>query len=428
VNQDKDRALADLRVVDLATAMGAYCTRLLGGMGADVIRIEAPDGDQMRRMSPLVRGRDGRAYSLSHLHYNTNKRSLALDVQSPEGSSLLKRMLQTADVLVDCFRPEEAARLDLTYDRLRALNPRLIHTSITGFGLTGPHAAWKANDLVGQAVAGVMVLTGFPEDPPARMPFLQAYHQASLHGAVATMSAVVARDRTGEGTEVEVSMQDAMALTTIQSANLNTWTRMGVVPSRLGTGSVARRYDSDGRQLRQPGERRLYRCQDGWMIFSVRPINWPELVEWLTDMGSVEDLGDADYRDQAEQQRRMDHIIGVIERSFLTRTREYLYHEGQRRGLLIVPVQDAAEMLSDEQLRDRGFFVEVEQPELGRSLTHIGAPAMLSETPWLLIRRAPALGEHSREVLMGELGLSDAEFTRLVQTKVVAEPEGVGVR
>lgn len=414
-------ALDDLTVVDLTDETGVYAAKLFADLGADVIRVEPVAGDPMRKQRPLFDAPSGVQRSLPFLHYNTNKRSLAVDLEAGAGREVLDRLLESADVLIESYEPREAERLGITRQRLGALNPALIHASVTGFGLEGPHRDYRWSDIVGQAMAGLIVLTGFPEDPPVRIPAGQAYHQASFDAAVGAMALVLRRDlgdRDGSGARgghVEVSMQDSLAVSTAQTANLNQWTQLKVVPRRFGTGTVARAYGPDASQIAP--RRTFFRCADGWAIVAVRLVDWEQAITWISEMGAdAGALTDPKYDDPAT--RDIDVFYEVLEDALAGQPIDRVYHTGQAYGLLSMPVRDVSGVFEDEQLAERGFLVEIEHPELGRTLTYAGAPYLLSATPWRLRRTAPEVGEHSAEVL-AELGYSDADIDTLVATGTV---------
>ena len=185
-------ALSDLRVLDLTDLRGALCAKLMGDMGADVIKIESPDGDPTRDIGPFLDASPDR--SLLYWFYNTSKRGVTLDVHKPAGQALFKRLVTNVDVVIESFPPGTLDRLGLGYDALTRLNPQLVLTSITPFGQSGPYADYKSSDTVAEALGGMVYVNGFPDEPPLRGLGLQAYHSAAFFGAIGTMSALWARD------------------------------------------------------------------------------------------------------------------------------------------------------------------------------------------------------------------------------------------
>src|SRR3989304_3620204 len=205
------KALDDLVVLDLADGKGLYCTRLLAGLGAEVIKVEPPEGDPTRRMGPFYRDIPDPEGSLYFWHYNLNKKGITLSLDHPEGRSLFGRLAAQADVIVETFQPGYLASQGFSFQELHALNPRLILTSITGFGQTGPYRDYKSSNLVGPALGTPLYLCGFPDRAPVRTGASQGHHQASLHASAATLVALFWRAVTGEGQHVDVSMQEAVA-------------------------------------------------------------------------------------------------------------------------------------------------------------------------------------------------------------------------
>jgi len=207
-------------LLDLSGPMGVYCGKLMADMGADVIKVEPPGGDSMRRIGPflaepLFKQKQGHGGSSLHwLHFNANKRSITLDIATADGRSILRRLACHADVVLESYPPGHMESLGLNYASLEAENPRLIYTSITSFGLTGPHKDFKASDLVGLAMGGYLYVTGWPHTPPTRLWGSQAYHTVSNRAYIAILLALYHRLATGLGQHIDVSMQEAVAATT----------------------------------------------------------------------------------------------------------------------------------------------------------------------------------------------------------------------
>ena len=374
--------------------------RQLGELGADVVRVEPPGGDGTRRRRPFLDGEAGVERSLYHLHFNVNKRSLVLDLDRPRGVDALKRLATAADVLIETRAPGEMDALGVGYDDLRAFNPRLIYTTVTPFGQQGPARHYRGNDLIGAATSGLMYLNGMPEDPPNQPGSEQAYHMASLVAASGTLMAIVARERDGErrGRRVDVSIQEATSMATLQTANANLYTWHGQIPRRHGMGAAA-------------GRRGLFQCRDGlWVHFTIPPPFWDSFVEWLNHEGIESPLGDAEWREMAYRMEHGEVVSRAIDELGQCFDRARLFHEGQRRRLLVMPVNTVENLLVDEQLQARDYFAEVEHPELGRTLTDASVPYHFSATAARVHRRAPLLGEHTEEVFREWIGMSAEEL------------------
>ena len=392
-------ALDDLLVLDLSLEIGAYCTKLLADLGARVIRVEPPGGDPLRHKGPYYRDAAGPETSLRHFHYNTSKESITLNIERPAGAALLRRLTARADVLVDGYPPGHLPDLGLGYAALAEANPRLIMASITPFGQNGPYSGYAGTDLLGIAMGGVMAISGHREDPPNQPPALQGYHMASIVAAAGITMALCARDLDphGRGTYLDISMQEAVATTTLQSASAAYYTLLGQVPTRTG-GQV----------------RSVYRCKDDrWISLSVPPPFFGNFLAWLDEEDLLGDIPQVLPPVPGWATPQMPQIREAVDALALRYDRDEFFHEGQRRRLLALPVNDVDDLVRDEQLHTRGYFVPVEHPALGETLTYPGAPFQLSETPWRIAHAAPALGEHNERVFLDDLELSPEELTAL---------------
>lgn len=389
--------LSGLRVVELAALPTMYCGKLLADMGADVVLVEPPQGADARALGPFLPddAGDPRNRSLVFWHYNTSKRGVTLDWQRPEGTSLLRRLLARADVLLEATPPGTLARHGLDWPSLHALNPRLIAVSITPFGQTGPRAGWKATDLIATALGGMLYTSGDTYTPPLAPWGPQAYHLAAMFGALGVLLALSQRASTGEGQHVDVSIQESVAAA-LEPVFPWYFFEPHLVHRRQGTLHWSRGF-------------RVFPCRDGYILLTLQQ-NWDTLVQWLESEGMAQDLTDPRYREPAFRRERLDHIIAVLEAWTRTKTVAELMEQGQLLRFTWGKVASPEEVFANEQLRVRGFFVDVDHPELGRSFTYPGAPYAMEG--WRIARRAPLLGEHNRE-LYAELGLEETELTAL---------------
>ena len=214
LNSEPALPLSGYRVLDLAGPMGVYCGKLMADMGADVIKVEPPGGDPMREIGPFIDGRPGPERSLYWLHFNTNKRSVTLDINTPEGAAVLRRLARESDALLETGAPGYMDSLGLGYESLAGDAPGLVYASITPFGQTGPYRDFKGSDLVGFAMGGYMYVTGWPDTPPNKLWGSQAYHTVSNRAYIAILLALYHRMMTGQGQYIDVSMQEAVAATT----------------------------------------------------------------------------------------------------------------------------------------------------------------------------------------------------------------------
>ena len=401
-----DGPLTPYRVLDLTGELGALCGRLMAGIGADVIRVEPPGGHPHRRRAPFYHGVPDPERSLHWFQMNLGKRSVTLNLEKADGRALFRRLVATADFMVESLPVGEMARLGLGYEALAGINPRLVLTSISVFGQTGPLAHADGGDIIGVAAGGLMYLCGDQDRPPVRVTAEQGSAQAGIHAAAASMVAHWARERTGRGTHVDVSMQEAMLWTLANNRLL--WPAAGIIPHRAGGGRAG-----------AAGSRLIYAAADGYLGFMRRPEHHANLQRWLDDAGI-----DPGFRIDEWQGRPLfgeggpppEQVIALeaaLSDYFAQQPKGELYREGQARGLVLAEVSTPQDLIESEHLRVRVFWQQVPHPELDDTLTYPGAPFRMSETPWRVERRPPLLGEHNVEVYCDELGLSRAQLAML---------------
>jgi len=410
--------LGSYRVLDLTDEKGFLCGKILADLGADVIKIEKPGGDESRKLGPFYRDIPDPEKSLYWFAYNLNKRGITLDIESRDGQQIFKRLVKTADFVIESFTPDYLDGIGLGYTALSKINPRLIMTSITPFGLDGPYKNYKATDIVVMAMGGLLYITGNPDEPPLRISLSQAFLLASAHGAAASMVAHFYRETSGEGQHVDVSAQECV-LWEIANAiplwelNKNILRRAGSYMSGRWTGTK---------------QRLLWKCQDGYVLFYVLGGAFgvktnKAIVRWMEEKSMVpEYLKNFDWSifDMANQTQEMQDLIETpIANLFLKYTKEELYSEAQKRGIMLCPVSTSKDILENAQLKSRDFWVEVSHPELSTSITYPGAFAKLSQTPLTFRYRAPLIGEHNLDIYQGELGLSHSKLAILQRAGVI---------
>lgn len=393
--------LAPYRVLDLADAKGVYCSKVLADLGADVIKIEPPDGDPTRRLLPFAGDIPGSDRSLYFLYRNTNKRSVTLNLSTEQGRSLFRQLVATADVLVETFPPGYLEAIGLDYGRLREINPRLIMASITEFGQGGPRRDYKGAPIIAFAMSGAMQVAGFADKPPCNAPNAMAYDAAATYASVGIMLALYGRGADGQGQYIDISVQEAAI------AGLYPW----AVPT-LSYGGVA----GGPPMTKRGGGFTIYPCKDGYVrIAAVVPRHFQALVQLV---GSPEVLLTPEWQDPLFRRNNQDALQALVSEFMRERTMAELFRDGQALGLPISPLQPPSGFVHDPHPQARGFFVEVEHPEVGKAL-YPGVPYRLSETPLSIRRPAPRLGEHNEEVYCGELGLTKAELAALRAAGVV---------
>ncbi len=380
-------------VLDCTQVMaGPFCTLLLADMGADVIKVEKPDGgDDMRRLGPPFIGDT----SASYLAINRNKRGIVLDLRSEEGRKVFRRLAEGADVFVENFRPGTLERLGLGYEELRGLKPSLVCCSISGFGQTGPYSGRGGFDLVAQGMSGLMSITGMPGGPPVKVGVPIADLTAGMYGAYGILSAYIHRLRTGEGQLVDTSLMEAgMAYTFWESS---VYFSTGQVPGPLGS---AHRLSAPYQALK---------TSDGYInIGGATQPTWERLCHAL----EREDLiSDTRFATNADRKGRESELAALLEETFRQNTTQHWVDVLGAAGVPCGPIYDMEQVYSDPHVRARDMLVELEDPDLG-ILKNIGIPVKLSLTPGSIRRRAPSMGEHTEEILL-QAGYTAEDVARL---------------
>lgn len=378
--------LRHLRVLDLSQVMaGPFCGMMLGDMGADVIKIEPPEsGDQTRRaMGFKLKGSD----SLGFINMNRNKRSMVLNLKAPAGREVFYQLAKTADVVIENYRPGVAARLGIDYATLRAINPRIIYASISGFGQTGPWSLRPGFDLIAQAMSGIMSITGDPGGPPAKSGVPVADIGAALFALYGILSAYIGRLETGAGQHIDASLFEAGLAFAIW--DISEFWGTGKVPQKLGTGN------------RMSAPYQAVRASDDYFVMGA---NNDKLWRSLCDLIDRSDLvKDARFATIADRLANRTALIEELEKSFITRRADYWVEQLLAAGIPAGPICNYAQALDNEHVRHRNMVMEVDHPVEGK-VRSIGFPVKLSATPQQLRLPPPLLGAHTDEIL-GELGI-----------------------
>jgi crotonobetainyl-CoA:carnitine CoA-transferase CaiB-like acyl-CoA transferase len=395
-------ALAGLKVLDLCDHHGELASRVLADMGANVIKVEPPTGSPSRRIGPFVDDRPHHDRSLFFWFYNLNKRSLTLDIRSPRGRELMLELTRSADVVVESGKPGALAALGLQWEALHAINPALVLCSMAPFGQSGPYSEFEADDTVLTALSGMLYVNGFAERAPVRPLGLQAYHSASYYGAIAIMIALYARDRTAQGQWIDLSMQEATACAVEHVAG--SYFERKTAEPRRGTLHWSRFF-------------RVGHCRDGYIMHCTLG-DWTSLLEWVKSDGKAADLEDPKYQDVMQRAANAEHVFDVLDEWVKDYARDELLERAQLLRQPYATVRPPEALFDDEQLKARGYFVEVAHPELGRTFRYPGAPHLFNGTPWRVYRRPPLLGEHTAEILHDELALDVREIATLAAAGV----------
>jgi crotonobetainyl-CoA:carnitine CoA-transferase CaiB-like acyl-CoA transferase len=405
-------ALQGVRVLDLSGEFGQFCGRLMGDHGADVIKIEPLEGDDVRRLGPFYEDVEDVDRSLYWHAMNTSKRSVTLNLETVKGRALLHRLLATTDIVVESYYPGTLARWELDFDTLHAQYPALIMASVTPFGQTGPYHDYRATEMETLALGSFMSVCGDPDRPPTRVGQPQATVFSSINAYTGAMLAYYHRLRGGEGQHIDASMQEGAA--NLHYAHL-IWNGFGAVSPRMGTALTF------GGGILIPIS---YACKDGH-VQAIPALSWDTFIPWLDEHGMAGDLTSEAWRAQFERlvtdwtQEQVDHACGIVGQFLARFPKKELYEEAIRRRQLLYPVQTVQDAREDRQLLERQYFVDVEVPALGRALTYPGEPYRMSATPWRSHRPAPRLGEHNAAIYGDVLGLSEADLASLRQEGVI---------
>ena len=393
-------ALSGVRVLDLTEERGLYAGKMLADLGADVIKIEKPEGSEARQKSPFNKDVPGLENSLYFLYFNTNKRGITLNFASPAGKDILKRLVGKADILLEDFEVGVMRSLGLDYPVLREVNRGLIMASVTGFGQTGPYNMFKAPDIVNFAVGGMMNLNGPKSAAPVVAPCEQSHYSASVAAVFSSLAALFVRMSTGEGQLVDVSAHEVVATYASEIMSYSNTSRIG---QRVGSqfGAV-------------PG--RIYPCKDGYVhILTIRQNHWQGFVQVL---GNPELVKGPEWIDGNFRNRNVDIIDACVTEFTMAHNKMEITEMCQAKGVPCTPVNTPAEFSKDPHMLARGFFTEIEHPALGKH-SYINPPYRLSETPCVIKRPAPLLGEHNKEIYGKELGMTDKELAGLKSQGII---------
>ena len=408
--------LSGVRVLELADEKGQWCGKLMADLGAEVIKIEPSGGEASRTVGPFLDDIPHRERSLSFWHYNTSKRGITLNLESDDGRGLFRKLAATTDVILETFAPGYLSSLDLGYEKLAESNSRLIMCSLTPFGQNGPWRDFLSSDLLHMAAGGQMGCCGYDSDQvsgdiPIAPGGGNAWHTGSHYAYMAIVAALLRRTSSGRGQYIDASVHDACALTT--EMHVNTYIYRREVVQRL-TGRHA---------AVSPSVQSQFRCKDGKYVNAgasrVTFRLFPVLTEWMDSHGLAGDLLDERYKDPKVFAESSAHINELVTKFVGSLTRDEIAHGGQDRGFNWGAVRTPDELVDEGHLNDRGFWVDVEHPELGRSFKYPGAAGIYNGSPWRITNRAPLIGEHNEEIYCRELGLQRAELAYLAEAGVV---------
>jgi crotonobetainyl-CoA:carnitine CoA-transferase CaiB-like acyl-CoA transferase len=384
--------LDGIRVLDLSRFVaGPLCAQLLGDMGAEVIKVERPSGEDARDQGARYKGE-----SLYAMAYNRNKHGITLDTRHPKAPAILGGLVRASDVLVENFRPGTLAEMGLDAARLRDLNPRLIVTSLSGFGQTGPMAGRALFDPIAQAMSGLMSLTGDPDGPPTLTGTYIADHLAGLYGAIGTLLALHARERTGEGQLVDVASLDAL-FSCLGTRPLEVAT-LGLSPQRRGSRDA----------FSAPAN--VFQASDGYLyIHGGTNALFPRLCAAI---GRPDLAADPRFGDVPGRMAAVDELEGAVSAWTTSRTVAEASGVLAAAGIPFGPVAQVADAVASPQIAAREMLVEIEHPSLGALLV-TGLAVKLSATPGAVRKAPPMVGEDNDRVYREVLGLAASEIAEL---------------
>jgi crotonobetainyl-CoA:carnitine CoA-transferase CaiB-like acyl-CoA transferase len=380
--------------------MGAFCGKLLRDLGMDVIKVEPREGDATRREAPFAKGHTDREGSLRFAYLNAGKRSITVNIAAESGRKLLLALVACSDIVLEDFAPGYLSARNLGYEVLLERQNKLILVSLTGFGQDGPYAQFKTPDIVGNAMGGLLYISGDPQMTPCNPPETQSYYYASLFASYGVMLALWQREMRGIGAWIDASIQASMALHE----------------------HVAFNYSAEGRVMKRAGSQHqhnapanLFQCKNGWIALFVTQNHWPILLKVWEDHDPA--LDDPKWINSNLRRQNADYINAQVT-SFTSRfLKEDLAELMQKNGIPGLPVNSPADFIKDPHIQAREFFGIVKHPVLG-TFAQPGCPFMVDgkrDAP----SAAPLLGQHNHEVFCGELGLSASELAVLAAEGVI---------
>lgn len=405
-------------VLDLSDEAGAYCTKLLALLGAEVVKVEPLEGDPTRRQGPFIDASPRPEGSVTFFYHNMGKRSITLNLATQDGKDLFLRLAKQADIIVESFAPGTLDRIGLGSAKLLEVNPRLILASITAFGQDGPYAHHKTTEAVILAMGGIMNMVGFPDDPPNCMPCNQPAMLAGMHGAIGALMALLQKEETGRGQHVDISAQLATLLGT---GYISHWYEMtGEVVTRTGGKVPGGGFGGGFFGVIPGGEPSLFECKDGWVMCP--PMGgergWELVVGWMAREAAADDLTSESYRKPEVRREKTEHIFQVWRAFLKTKLKREIVEQMQRIKVPCLPVNNAQDIAEDPHLESRGFFADVEHRASGRKIKSPGSPFRLFPDA-CKIEGPPQLGEHNVAVYHDRLGIPLDEMSRLRELGVI---------
>jgi len=395
------RPLEGIRVIDLTRIYaGPYCSMLFADMGAEVIKVEPPEGELIRDNPPMVKEGEGGPHDRSRSGYflalNRNKYGITLNLKHPKAVAIFQGLTKIGDIVLENYAPGVMKRLGIDYPHLREINPRIIMCSISGFGQTGRYSERLAFDVISQAMSGLMSITGHPDNPPTRVGTSLGDVNAAVHAAFAIMTALFYREKTGIGQYIDVSMLETMV--GILEGGIVRWTIGKELLTPIGS--------------MNPHEAPMaaFRCKDGYIIIAtVGNEHWQRFCRAVHRPDWAEDPEYRTKRQRWEKKYILQEEIEKITTQYTVKeVGEMMDHERVANS----PIFNIKQVIEDPHLKDRGYFVNIDHPVIGKAKIP-GVPFKMSETPGSVERPSPLVGEHNELILGKYLGMNREEIEKL---------------
>jgi crotonobetainyl-CoA:carnitine CoA-transferase CaiB-like acyl-CoA transferase len=395
------KALSGIRVLDLTRVLaGPYCSMLFADLGAEVIKIEPPQGEMIRDNPPRVKNGKGgphdRSRSAYFLSLNRNKLGVTLNLKHPKAVKMFKDLVKTADIVLENYAPGVMKRLGIDYPVLKEINPRIILCSISGFGQWGPYSQKTAFDIVAQAAGGLMSVTGMPGSPPIKVGTSIGDLNAAVHGAFAIMAALWYREKSGAGQHIDVSMQEAMV--SVMEGAVVRWTVGHELMQPIGSHNT------------NESPMAAYRCKDGYIIIGT--VGNEHFQRFCRAIGKPEWVDRPEYATKGKRWARKWEMQKEIEEITVQYTIKEVGEMMDRERVANAPILNIQQVVEDPHLNERGYFLEVEHPIIGKAKIP-GFAFKFSETPGRIDRPSPLVGEHNEEVFQKYLGVGKEEIEKL---------------
>jgi len=414
-------ALAPYRVLDLTGEIGQFAGRCFAELGADVVKVEPPNGDPVRGIGPFVHDESKPDRSLLWFTLNASKRGVTLDIEKAEGRDLLRKLIANTDLVIDSYAPGYLQSIGIDQQAIRREHPKLVWVSVTGFGQDGPYANYKWSDMIGQALGGLLFLWGEPDKPPSRPRAAQGYYHASMGAALSGMVALYHARRTGRGQYIDVSMQEVLTFVLAGPGGVSGyWSLEGMNITRSGPGI----------NLGHLISRTIYTCKEGYVAVSTMfGPHFPRLLELMKNGNAAGFLAeDPKWLNATRfaplptqwrcEQADADAAEDLFSKWLLRYTREEIMQFATDHQLMIYPVLDVPDNLTNKQLEARNYWKKVRHEDIDTTVTYPGPPVRMTATPWKMKSAAPRLGQDNDDVY-GKLGLSPEEVNKLAEAGAI---------